>query len=495
VSSSIRTVLLGEKETKTRDPKSQRNQAALHRRFGKKGTEHSNYICIPSLPTLDPRQNTLSRHFRGTTTQNGAEPVEKRTATRSNTNTGTVTGKKRGPEPEISELQESVDGPTDHDTSKDEDLGKDNMTTISSFQVSPADLMEQTPFHHFGMHDDKFDPTAFPNTTFEFPSFPDPPPPAGNPLFDEKETAFMSSFFDTVDQNTSFDHDFQDGLAQWTVPSLEMRKAGFEDVWNTQPNVTNGASNHNYTPTTAYGQPHYDPMTSEQSFPAPSFPKQTQNLQSVVQHLPQQYNPSPPSFLSHAHSSSHNPNDLQRSVFTHRNPSQSNPSQCESLFSGYPSLNMPVASPSAAASANHTPNTTPKLAPYNFLKNEISSSESPPSTANLNRLVISHPTQSNYAPSSCSSSNSPQTSHKPPRKKRRENLSEQQKRINHITSEQKRRNLIQQGFNEIHSLVPALRGQRERGDSKSTVLLKTVDFLEELREGNDRLQRMLNSKR
>jgi hypothetical protein len=368
------------------------------------------------------------------------------------------------------------------------------MTSISSFQVSPADLMEQTPFHHFPTHDDKYDSAAFPNTTFEFPTFPDPPPLAGNPLFDEKETAFMSSFFDTVDQNTSFDNDFQDGLAQWTVPAMDMRK-GFEDVWNTQPSVANGTSNHHYASTATFGLPHYEPVTAEPSFSAPSFPKQTQTQQSVVQHIPQQYNPSPQNFLSHIHNSSHNPNDLQRSVFTHRNPQQSNSSQCESLFSGYPSLNMPVASPSGVASANHTPNTTPKLATYNFLKNEISSSESPPSTANLNRLAIHRPPPSNYAASSSSSSNSPQTAGRPPRKKRRENLSEHQKRINHITSEQKRRNLIQQGFNEIHSLVPALRGQRERGDSKSTVLLKTVDFLAELREGNDLLKRMLNSKR
>jgi hypothetical protein len=39
--------------------------------------------------------------------------------------------------------------------------------------------------------------------------------------------------------------------------------------------------------------------------------------------------------------------------------------------------------------------------------------------------------------------------------------------------------------------VPTLRGQRERGDSKSTVLLKTVDYLQELRIGNDRLRRIL----
>src|SRR5277367_6801988 len=116
--------------------------------------------------------------------------------------------------------------------------------------------MEQTPFHNYVLHDDKYaDPTSFANpNNFEFPTFPDPPPLAGNPLFDEKETAFMSSFFDTVDQNASFDHpEFQDGLAQWTVPGLDLRK-GFEEVWNQQPSLGSGTANHNYN-STAFGLP------------------------------------------------------------------------------------------------------------------------------------------------------------------------------------------------------------------------------------------------
>ncbi len=429
----------------------------------------------------------MSRHSRGTFPA-GAQPVEQRTATTSpSTNTGTATGDKHGPEPVVSELQQSGDGPTDQELNSLEDLGKDNMTSVASFPLA-SDLMEQSPFHSFALPDDKFDANGFPSSALEFPSFPDPPPVAGNPLFDEKETAFMSSFFDTVDQNASFDHEFQDGLAQWTVPGLDLRK-GFEDMWTQQPNLANGTPNHNYN-STSFGLPPYEPHTSEPHFPAHMFPKQSQpqQVQQIQQIQPQQYNPSAQNFLSHLHNSSHNQNDLQRSVFTHR--SQQGSVHCESPFSGYPSLNMPVGSPSALASAQNTPNTTPKLQNFSFLKHEMSSSESPPATSSLNRIAIPRPPPSNYAPSMSSSSNSPQPS-KPARKKRRENLSEQQKRLNHITSEQKRRNLIQQGFNEIHSLVPTLRGQRERGDSKSTVLLKTVDYIQELRMGNDRLRRIL----
>lgn len=465
---------------------------------------------------------TLPRHFRGTS-HNGAEPVEKqppRKPPRKSTNTGTATGVHHGPDQRDSPGQAqphsstptthtpaAASGPTDQEEKAattsvtDDDLGthKDtNMTTISSYQhrhlhqVSP-DLMEQTPFHNYVLHDDKYaDPSSFANpNNFEFPTFPDPPPLAGNPLFDEKEAAFMTSFFDTVDQNTSFDNEFQDGLAQWTVPGLDLRK-GFDDVWNHQPTVANGVSN-NYTTTSASAvfnmPPHYEPTPSESNYQPAPYP----NKQSIVHTQPQQYNPSAQNFISHLHNPNHNPNDLSRTVFTHRNPHQQNPSaaQCDPLFGGYPSLNIPVASPSALPSAAQTPNTTPKLPNYSFLKNEISGSESPPTVAIPHRMSITRPDPpSSYAPSS-SSSGSPRPSNKPARKKRRENLSEQQKRINHITSEQKRRNLIQGGFNDIHNLVPTLRGQRERGDSKSTVLLKTVDYIREMREGNDRLRRML----
>lgn len=46
----------------------------------------------------------------------------------------------------------------------------------------------------------------------------------------------------------------------------------------------------------------------------------------------------------------------------------------------------------------------------------------------------------------------------------RENLTEEQKRENHIKSEQKRRTLIREGFEDLNNLVPGLRGrlQQER---------------------------------
>ncbi|KAF2199604.1 hypothetical protein GQ43DRAFT_111462 [Delitschia confertaspora ATCC 74209] len=62
-------------------------------------------------------------------------------------------------------------------------------------------------------------------------------------------------------------------------------------------------------------------------------------------------------------------------------------------------------------------------------------------------------------------------------KAQRENLTEEQKRNNHILSEQKRRNLIKRGFADLQDLVPEL---RTGSMSKSSVLMETATFLEKL---------------
>jgi heteromeric Ino2p/Ino4p transcription factor len=53
-------------------------------------------------------------------------------------------------------------------------------------------------------------------------------------------------------------------------------------------------------------------------------------------------------------------------------------------------------------------------------------------------------------------------------------LTEQEKKNNHIASEQKRRAAIREGFDRLTELVPGLEGQ---GRSESVVLKKTVEFM------------------
>lgn len=67
----------------------------------------------------------------------------------------------------------------------------------------------------------------------------------------------------------------------------------------------------------------------------------------------------------------------------------------------------------------------------------------------------------------------------------RENLTEDQKRENHIRSEQKRRTLIKEGFEDLNDLVPDLRGG---GFSKSAVLIMAADWLEDLISCNRNLK-------
>ncbi|KAJ5126698.1 hypothetical protein N7448_007477 [Penicillium atrosanguineum] len=53
-------------------------------------------------------------------------------------------------------------------------------------------------------------------------------------------------------------------------------------------------------------------------------------------------------------------------------------------------------------------------------------------------------------------------------------LTDQEKKNNHIASEQKRRAAIRDGFDRLTELVPGLEGQ---GRSESIVLQKTVEFM------------------
>ncbi|GAB0134286.1 hypothetical protein EsDP_00002664 [Epichloe bromicola] len=67
---------------------------------------------------------------------------------------------------------------------------------------------------------------------------------------------------------------------------------------------------------------------------------------------------------------------------------------------------------------------------------------------------------------------------------RREKLTEAQKRRNHILHEQKRRALIKDGFDDLLKLVPNI---KDRGISKSAILLKAAEWLEALTSGNKTL--------
>ena len=71
------------------------------------------------------------------------------------------------------------------------------------------------------------------------------------------------------------------------------------------------------------------------------------------------------------------------------------------------------------------------------------------------------------------------------RKPYKELLTEEEKRANHIASEQKRRNTIRNGFKDMTDIIPDL---RDVNSSKSTILFKAVDFIKHLERQNRVLQ-------
>lgn len=74
--------------------------------------------------------------------------------------------------------------------------------------------------------------------------------------------------------------------------------------------------------------------------------------------------------------------------------------------------------------------------------------------------------------------------------KSRANLSDEQKRANHILSEQKRRDLIKKSFDDLNQLVPSLKGGKS-GLSRAEVITEIVKYLEGLVAGNKEVAKRL----
>lgn len=86
------------------------------------------------------------------------------------------------------------------------------------------------------------------------------------------------------------------------------------------------------------------------------------------------------------------------------------------------------------------------------------------------------------------SANSPNEASNTPEKPR---LTEQEKKNNHIASEQKRRAAIREGFDRLTELVPGLEGQ---GRSEGMVLNKVVEFAREKLEERQVLAKEIEAK-
>ncbi|KAI7847699.1 hypothetical protein BDC45DRAFT_610839 [Circinella umbellata] len=72
----------------------------------------------------------------------------------------------------------------------------------------------------------------------------------------------------------------------------------------------------------------------------------------------------------------------------------------------------------------------------------------------------------------------------------RELLTEEEKRANHIASEQKRRNTIRNGFKDMTDIIPTL---KNINNSKSTILFKAVEYIRHLEKRNRNLREKIGS--
>ncbi|PGH12060.1 hypothetical protein AJ80_06879 [Polytolypa hystricis UAMH7299] len=118
------------------------------------------------------------------------------------------------------------------------------------------------------------------------------------------------------------------------------------------------------------------------------------------------------------------------------------------------------------------------------------------STSHLDRSLSpsgNSPSTAQVTPTSRDRANSTSQASSPPRDNHargstaaaaeKPRLTEQEKKSNHIASEQKRRAAIREGFDRLTELVPGLEGQ---GRSEGIVLRKTVDYMrQQLQERSD----------
>ncbi|KAF9971691.1 hypothetical protein BGZ73_005264, partial [Actinomortierella ambigua] len=294
----------------------------------------------------------------------------------------------------------------------------------------------------------------------DFMSMPTSPPPVGDPsmqLFNPSEQRYFSEFLDAlvVDQDFTFDPS--------SIPNL--------------PNL---------------------PLFSPETMPTSLLDNSGGNSNGSFM-LPSSSSPAASStFSPTAHSL---PNHFGRGGFS--SPNADSPGSPGSPGSHY-TTNTSAAGPSKRSRANKSTESisrtgTPATIDTQLANHESSAKLTTP-IQQLSKLSLeSHPSPTSETPNgngpskktkreendddlTISSKLGPTTAKRKPYK---ELLTEEEKRANHIASEQKRRNTIRNGFKDMTEIIPEL---RDVNSSKSTILFKAVDFIKQLERQNRILQ-------
>lgn len=312
---------------------------------------------------------------------------------------------------------------------------------------------------------------------------PSPPPPVGQPLLDPQQQNFFDQFFNmphdmvpSVDPSHIFEPEIPKDTAMWptTVPR------GFVPQMHTLPNgaLSSPGPNNNY-----YGS--HVPSAPSMGAPHIDLNPFTGNHEMMRSQNPQHPMSTAPGLLNFGTDTNFAPNGYHPPAVT-----AALDKDAEVRSKVYSAL---TRNGSAVTTAVNSP-TEVKGDPEDDYGDEDSSpgmgeggSISSQSGTGMKRRTEDG---GDFTPSKSARKSRPRSSESASKSKKkpvqkRDNLTESQKRENHIHSEQKRRNLIRQGFEELCALVPELKAG---GYSKSAVLIHAANYLDDLKKGNNRLR-------
>ncbi|KAL7313346.1 hypothetical protein PS15m_007106 [Mucor circinelloides] len=128
----------------------------------------------------------------------------------------------------------------------------------------------------------------------------------------------------------------------------------------------------------------------------------------------------------------------------------------------------------------------------NTLRNQHSLQQTRKPVRQIRPLQVPETTPNNTRQRSGSIS-SVNSNYAPKRQKPNNNrdiLTDDEKRVNHIASEQKRRNTIRLGFKELTDIIPTL---KNINNSKSTILFKAVEYIKHLDKRNRGLREKIST--
>ncbi|KAF9177618.1 hypothetical protein BGZ51_008517 [Haplosporangium sp. Z 767] len=401
--------------------------------------------------------------------------------------------------------------------------------TDSGFRP-PSPLTFSAPSHGLFGEPLAYDDFKFPNQDFlNLPTSPPPPPSLGaDPsmqLFNPSEQRYFSEFLDTlvVDQDFTFDPSSIPNLPNLPLFTPETMPGGFSlEASNSQSSTSASLVNPGLMMMSSNSSSSMDfDMTSPSSQSSFSLP--THFNHGGFSSPQQQFQPgespvspgSPSSMLSY-------PSLTGKASISSKRTKTNKGTDAKKTDSSRLSTPIQQLSNLSLNGSSNSSNSNGSHRPSNPKKNKRDEDEHPASPSSLSSRSreskderrerhastsdgsVSDATNStpSTTPTPSTSTSSPVSSTSPSstvattasgtttkRKPYKELLTEEEKRANHIASEQKRRNTIRNGFKDMTDIIPDL---KDVNSSKSTILFKAVDFIKHLEKRNRMLQEKAN---